>query len=108
VLGLAGLVGAALAELLRALFGLDPIRSGQVSLLALAGPRSPAERWASGAGFLSEDRKEEGLALRLSVAENLLLPVLARSAGGGWLRKGAPNFFPRYQTPPAIRRKFAQ
>ncbi len=89
VLGVAGLVGAGRTELLRALFGLDPILRGQVSLLALAGARTPPERWASGAGFLSEDRKGEGLALRLSVAENLLLPVLAHSARGGWLRSSA-------------------
>ena len=85
VLGLAGLVGAGRTELLRALFGLDPIRNGTVSLLALAGPRSPHERWRSGAGFLSEDRKGEGLALRSSLAENLLMPVLGRSARRGWL-----------------------
>jgi len=86
VLGLAGLVGAGRSQLLRALFGLDPIRSGAVSLLALAGPCSPAARWASGVGFSSEDRKGEGLALRSSLAENLLLPRLARSARAGWLR----------------------
>jgi ribose transport system ATP-binding protein len=89
VLGLAGLVGAGRTELLRALFGLAPIRDGSVSLLALAGPRSPAERWESGAGLVSEDRKGEGLALRTSLAENLLLPVLGRSARAGWLRPGA-------------------
>jgi len=89
VLGLAGLVGAGRTELLRALFGLDPIRRGEVSLLALAGPRSPRARWSSGAGYLSEDRKREGLALRTSLAENLLLPVLGRSARAGWLSPGA-------------------
>ena len=83
VLGIAGLVGAGRTELLRALFGLDPVRRGEVRVLAHSGPRSPCERWRGGAGFLSEDRKGEGLALGRSLAENLLLPVLARHARGG-------------------------
>jgi ribose transport system ATP-binding protein len=81
VLGLAGLIGAGRTELLRAIFGLDPVRSGALRVGALSGPRSPAERWASGTGFLSEDRKGEGLALSRSVAENACLPILARAAG---------------------------
>ena len=44
VLGIAGLVGAGRTELLRALFGLDPIRSGKVRLKAFVGPASPARR----------------------------------------------------------------
>src|SRR5262249_53722763 len=92
VLGLAGLVGAGRTQLLRALFGLDPVRSGAVSLLALAGPRAPVERWRSGAGLLSEDRKGEGLASRLSLAENLLLPVLGRGrvTGGALAERARP------------------
>lgn len=85
VLGLAGLVGAGRTELLRALFGLDPVRAGRVRVLALEGPRSCAERWRSGAGFLSEDRKGEGLALARSLAENTLLATLARHARHGWV-----------------------
>ena len=78
VLGIAGLVGAGRTELLRVLFGLDPIARGEVSLLALSGSASPGARWAQGAGMVSEDRQGEGLALGLSVGENLLLPALPR------------------------------
>ncbi|MHC4789374.1 MAG: sugar ABC transporter ATP-binding protein, partial [Planctomycetota bacterium] len=73
VLGIAGLVGAGRTELIRALFGLEPVRSGRIRLGAFIGPASPARRWAQGVGILSEDRKEEGLALRLTVADNVTL-----------------------------------
>jgi ribose transport system ATP-binding protein len=76
VLGLAGLVGAGRSELLRVLFALDPVRSGRVRVGVYQGRSSPAARWAQGVGFLSEDRKDEGLALNLSVAANLTLPRL--------------------------------
>jgi len=64
VLGLAGLIGAGRTELLRRLFGLAP------------GPATPAESWRRGLGFVSEDRKNEGLALGLTIADNLTLSKL--------------------------------
>jgi ribose transport system ATP-binding protein len=76
VLGIAGLVGAGRTELLRALFGLEPIRSGQIRLGVYLGPASPARRWMQGAGLISEDRKGEGLALSLTIADNLTLSKL--------------------------------
>jgi ribose transport system ATP-binding protein len=76
VLGIAGLVGAGRTELLRAVFGLDPVRRGTIKLGAYLGPASPVRRWAQGAGLLSEDRKGEGLALSLSVADNVTLSRL--------------------------------
>jgi ribose transport system ATP-binding protein len=76
VLGIAGLMGAGRTELLRAVFGLDPVRRGELRLGAHVGPASPARRWAQGAGLVSEDRKTEGLALGLSVADNLTLTKL--------------------------------
>jgi ribose transport system ATP-binding protein len=75
-LGIAGLVGAGRTELLRAVFGLDPVRSGTVRVGAFVGPASPARRWTQGLGLVSEDRKGEGLALGLSVADNLTLSRL--------------------------------
>jgi ribose transport system ATP-binding protein len=85
VLGIAGLIGAGRSELLRALFGLDPVLRGTVRVLALEGGADPAARWHSGAGYLSEDRKGEGLALRLGLDENLLLPALSRHARFGFV-----------------------
>jgi ribose transport system ATP-binding protein len=76
VLGLAGLVGAGRSELLRTIFGLDAVRSGAVRVGVHAGPASPLRRWREGVGYLSEDRKTEGLALNLSLEQNLTLPRL--------------------------------
>lgn len=84
VLGLAGVIGAGRSELLRALFGLEEVRSGRIRVGVHAGPASPARRWSQGMGFLSEDRKGEGLALDRTIEENLTLPRL-----GGWLRPSA-------------------
>jgi len=78
VLGLAGLVGAGRSELLRTLFALDAVRAGSVRVGVHAGPASPLLRWQQGVGLLSEDRKSEGLALNLSLENNLTLPGLTR------------------------------
>ncbi len=86
VLGIAGLVGAGRTELLRALFGLDPIKSGTVRLKAYVGPASPARRLAQGMDLLSEDRKGEGLAGVLSIADNLTLSDLPRLVSSAWQR----------------------
>ncbi len=86
VLGLAGIVGAGRTELLRAIFGLDPVRSGAVIVKSLAGPAGPRGRIAQGVGLLSEDRKTEGLALTQSIADNLTYTWLKPYAGPlGWL-----------------------
>ncbi|HEY5551154.1 MAG TPA: sugar ABC transporter ATP-binding protein [Opitutaceae bacterium] len=77
VLGIAGLVGAGRSELLRTIFGLDEVRAGTVRVGVHAGPASPLRRWREGTGLLSEDRKNEGLALNLSLEQNLTLPRLA-------------------------------
>ena len=89
VLGIAGLMGSGRSELVRALFGLEPRASGRLVLagrdLAVAGAR-PSRRLAQGFGYLSEDRRSEGLALTLSVADNLTATRFsACSPGWGWL-----------------------
>jgi ribose transport system ATP-binding protein len=76
VLGIAGLVGAGRTELVRAVFGLDPVRRGTIRVASSTGPASPAARWRDRVGMLSEDRKNEGLAAGLSVADNVTLPRL--------------------------------
>ena len=85
VLGIAGLVGAGRTELLRAVFGLDPVRRGTVKVGAYVGPASPARRLAQGVGLLSEDRKGEGLATALSIADNLTLSTLSRLGRAGFV-----------------------
>ena len=76
VFGIAGLIGAGRTELLRAIFGLDPVRRGDLRLKVHVGPASPVQQWSRGLGLVSEDRKAEGLALSLSIADNLTLSSL--------------------------------
>jgi len=85
VLGIAGLMGAGRTELLRTLFGLAPVRSGRIRMGIYAGPASPVRRWRQGVGFLSENRKDEGLALGLNLADNLTLTNLGGYGPGGFL-----------------------
>jgi ribose transport system ATP-binding protein len=85
VLGIAGLVGAGRTELLRTLFGLAPVRSGRIRIGVYAGPASPLQRWRQSVGFLSENRKEEGLALSLDLADNLTLTNISEYGNWGLL-----------------------
>ncbi len=80
VVGIAGLIGSGRTEFLRALFGLDAVKSGSVKISGAAGGEhsKPRKRWKQGVGMLSENRKEEGLALNLSIADNVTLPCLDR------------------------------
>ncbi|HVT74131.1 MAG TPA: sugar ABC transporter ATP-binding protein [Lacunisphaera sp.] len=81
IFGLAGLIGAGRTELLRAVFGLDRLGAGEACVVGAPARRAaPRERWRQGVGFLSENRKEEGLMLNRSVADNLTLTKL-RSFG---------------------------
>lgn len=73
ILGIAGLLGAGRTELLRAIFGLEPIIRGTVSIGVYIGPSSPSRRWLQGVGFLSEDRAGEGLAAGLTVSDNIMM-----------------------------------
>jgi ribose transport system ATP-binding protein len=91
ILGLAGIVGAGRTELLRAIFGLDPVRNGTVRVVHVPGPggkATPARRIAEGVGYLSEDRKLEGLAQDLSLEDNLTLSRLTPYERLGWLNLG--------------------
>jgi len=78
VLGIAGLVGSGRSELVRAVFGLEPVKRGTIRVATTTGPASPGRRLAQGVGLLSEDRKREGLAEDLTLADNLTLSKLGR------------------------------
>ena len=78
VLGIGGLIGAGRTELLRAIFGLDPIRKGNITFAHNTARATPAQRLAQGMGLLSEDRKDEGLAQSMSLTDNLTLSRLPR------------------------------
>ena len=77
VLGISGLVGAGRTELLRAVFGLNKVMNGEIRVGQFSGVASPQQRWSQRVGLVSEDRKTEGLALGLSIADNLTLSRLS-------------------------------
>src|SRR3954465_5272136 len=76
ILGIAGLLGEGRTRLMRTIFGLEAVTSGRVRVGAYRGAGAPPEPWHAGMGLLSEDRKSEGLALGLSVADNLTMTRL--------------------------------
>jgi ribose transport system ATP-binding protein len=82
ILGFAGLVGAGRTELARAVFGADPISSGTIELegeeVKIEDPQTAIK---VGIGYLTEDRKGEGLALQLGVAQNITLAHVPVRAG---------------------------
>jgi len=90
VLGIAGLMGSGRTELVRALFGLAPVASGAVRIAGASalGNDSPSRRIEQRGGYLSEDRKGEGLALPMSVADNVTRTGFSSCAPRGWLRIG--------------------
>ncbi len=100
VLGISGLVGAGRTELMRVIFGLNRVKSGEVRVANFSGRATPQRRWAQRVGLVSEDRKSEGLALGLSIADNLtmsrltglgpiglVLPSRQRAACQPWIEK---------------------
>jgi ribose transport system ATP-binding protein len=90
VLGIGGLSGAGRTELARSLVGLDPLDRGTIELDGRPfRPRSLASAIRQGVAYLTEDRKRQGLALRLSSGENVLSAILPRLARRGLLGAGA-------------------
>src|SRR4051812_14704732 len=101
VLGLAGLVGAGRSELAQALFGLDPVRRGAITVGGKpARAQTPAAAIALGLGLVPEDRKRQALVPQESGMHNLSLAILRRLSRFGWLRRReersvAQEFFDR-------------
>jgi len=79
IVGIAGLVGAGRTEVARAIFGADPIDSGEIFVhgrkVKISGPIDAVRH---GIGYLSEDRKRYGLALGLNVETNVVMASLQR------------------------------
>jgi len=74
IVGIAGLQGSGRTELAQAIFGVDPFDRGTLQLDGRERRiRSPHEAIAAGIGFVTEDRKSEGLALAQSVRDNISL-----------------------------------
>jgi ribose transport system ATP-binding protein len=86
ILGLFGLIGSGRTETLRCLLALDPVRGGHIRIAEREPPARPPARLKAGLGLVSEDRKGEGLAQNLSIADNLTLSALNRYSRQGLLR----------------------
>ncbi len=79
VLGFAGLIGAGRTDVGLALFGIEPATAGKVVLDGRPVTiRSPNQAMELGIAYLSEDRRQLGLSLPMSIAANISLPVLTR------------------------------
>jgi ribose transport system ATP-binding protein len=88
ILGISGLIGSGRTELVRAIFGLDPVASGQVRVAGVTTTGwGPPQMLAKGVGLLSEDRKTEGLALNLTITDNVTLSRLGPYVRGGLLNR---------------------
>ena len=95
ILGIAGLVGAGRTELGRGIFGVEPFERGRIELegrtLAI---RCPHQAIRQGIGYLTEDRKLQGLFLRMTVRDNCVAASLDRFSGRmDWITDGAVNRF---------------
>jgi ABC-type sugar transport system ATPase subunit len=88
VLGLAGLVGSGRSELLRAVFGAMPHRSGKIFIEGKE-RYIPNTRTAirNGIGFLTEDRKKDGFVDTMNIEENMTLSILKDIARGSFIDK---------------------
>lgn len=88
ILGLAGLAGAGRTELLRAIFGADPIDSGEITINGNKTKiKTPRDAKKAGIGFVTEDRKEEGLVLNMDIQTNIGLTILKELCPGIKLNK---------------------
>lgn len=90
IFGIFGLVGAGRTELARAIFGLDAVKDGVIELssgITIALHRhSPLGALQSGLDYLSENRKDEGLAQNLSITENTTLSAIRKTSSFGFLK----------------------
>ncbi|HEX9029130.1 MAG TPA: sugar ABC transporter ATP-binding protein [Anaerolineales bacterium] len=88
ILGFAGLVGAGRTEVARAIFGADPIDSGEVYVEGKKVQiKTPGDAVKHGIGYLSEDRKRYGLTLKMDVETNIVLATFKRFLGFmGWVK----------------------
>jgi rhamnose transport system ATP-binding protein len=94
IVALAGLVGAGRSEVARAVFGIDPYDSGRVEVggRAIRG-RSPTAAMAAGVAFVPEDRRQQGLVMDMSIAQNVALASLGRLSHFGLITSSVEQRF---------------
>jgi len=85
IVGVTGLMGSGRTELARAIFGLDPVDSGTVKVMGRpVSIRGPEDAIRNGFGFVTEDRRNEGLIADKSVRMNIVLANLHKFTKWGW------------------------
>jgi len=89
VLGITGLMGAGKSEIARALFGVDPMDSGEIRIDGkVVAIKNPWDAVKAGMALVPEDRKKQGLVLMHSVWDNIALPLVGDfSSGVGWFKE---------------------
>ena len=85
ILGIAGLMGSGRTQLLRTIFGLDETDGGEIATETSSKGATPRMRLIQGLGYLSEDRKGEGLTLNQSVADNVTATKFSSCSRWGWI-----------------------
>jgi ribose transport system ATP-binding protein len=88
IFGIAGLMGSGRSGVVRTIFGLDEAGGGAVKLQgkpAKMRHETPAQRLRQKVGYVSEDRKGEGLAVTLSIADNTTITRFSSCSRWGWL-----------------------
>ena len=94
IVGVAGLMGAGRTEMMRSLFGLDPLDQGEIWVHGKkAVIKKPSDAVKLGIGFITEDRKDEGLMLDASIRENIGLPNLKSFSPKGLIDKKTEQDF---------------
>lgn len=84
ITGLAGLLGSGRTETARLIFGADKLEKGELTLEGRARHyREPSDAIADGIGFVSEDRKIDGIIPDMSVRENMTLALLPKLKSAG-------------------------
>ncbi|MDO5540310.1 MAG: sugar ABC transporter ATP-binding protein [Eubacteriales bacterium] len=88
VMGVSGLMGAGRTEIMQAIFGNIPIESGKIYIDSKEVTiKNPRQAIAAGIGFITEDRKTEGLLLEKSIAENIEIANLKKVSRNSVLSK---------------------
>jgi ribose transport system ATP-binding protein len=94
IVGVSGLMGAGRTEIMRAIFGLDSIDGGEIWLKGeKVTIKSPEQAVKEGIGFITEDRKDEGLILDFSIRDNMVLPTLYSFAPKGIINEKSETDF---------------
>jgi ribose transport system ATP-binding protein len=94
IVGVSGLMGAGRTEIMRAIYGLDEIDSGEIWLKGeKVTIKTPDQAVKAGIGFITEDRKDEGLILDFSIRDNMVLPTLYSFAPKGIINEKSETDF---------------